>query len=778
VLSQDFPAQLVGLRAGSLVAGYRLEAQVGAGGMAVVFRARDERLGRLVALKVLVPALAADPGFRRRFIAESRAAAAVDDPHIIPIYEAGEADGALFIAMRFVRGGDLRQVLHREGALPPDRATGFISPVASALDAAHGAGLVHRDVKPANILVDARQNRPDHLYLSDFGVSKGAISSVSLTGAGHFLGTPDYSAPEQIQGLAVDGRIDQYALACVAYQLLTGVVPFERDQGMAVLFAHLSEPPPSLAARRPGLPEAADAVLARALAKVPEKRYGSCVDFADALREALGLAPHTFRSSASGFSGPAVTGRGSADRAAAATLDPVSVSGPVNESTPAIAAGAVSQPTGKPRAVGESGRLTGGLGKPTADGPASAANIVSADHLARSDPGYGNDRVYPGRRPKRGVAHRRSAMTVSIRRHRLLAIALAATVLAVAGVVPFVLPGSPAPRSPGASSSAPSSHASSAPAASSRTSSSRAPSARGPSYSRVASLIDLPTLGNTDPSLAFSPSGATLAATGGDSIDLWNVATQKLTAILRSNSGSVAFSPGGTTLATAFGTGDIYLWNAATRSQIATLNDPSGGGGLSLAFSPDGTTLATAGQNGRTYLWNVATKKVIATLTDPNLHSAESVAFSPDGATVAIGSSNGRIYLWNIAAKTLTATLTDLAGASIYSVAFSPNGMTLAVGDTATGSYLWNVATRTMTAALTDPNGSGVNAVAFSPDGTTLAVGDNDGRTYLWNVATIQLTATLADPDNENVTAVAFSPDGTTLAIGQLNGRVYLWHMG
>ncbi len=246
-MSEDFPA-LAGFQAGSLVAGYRLEAQVGAGGMAVVFRARDERLGRLVALKLLGPTLAADGAFRRRFIAESRAAAAVDDPHIIPVYEAGEARGVLFIAMRFVKGGDLRLVLEREGALPPGRAAGFISPVASALDAAHGAGLVHRDVKPANILVDARSGRPDHVYLSDFGVSKGAASSVSLTSPGQFLGTPAYSAPEQIQGRAVDGRTDQYALACVAYQLLSGTAPFERDQGMAVLLAHLSEPPPTMTA--------------------------------------------------------------------------------------------------------------------------------------------------------------------------------------------------------------------------------------------------------------------------------------------------------------------------------------------------------------------------------------------------------------------------------------------------------------------------------------------------------------------------------------------------
>jgi serine/threonine-protein kinase len=291
-LSEEFPVQLAGFQPGSLLAGYELEAPVGAGGMAVVFRARDQRLGRLVALKILAPALSGDSAYRRRFIAESRAAAAVDDPHIVPVYEAGEAGGVLFIAMRLVLGGDLRRVLDREGVLAPGRAVEFISPVASALDAAHRAGLVHRDVKPANILVDARSNRPDHVYLSDFGVSKGAVSSVSLTGAGQFLGTPDYSAPEQIQGLAVDGRTDQYALACVAYQLLTGAVPFERDQGMAVLLAHLSEPPPSLGTRRLGLPSAVDQVLARGMAKAPEDRYGSCVDFADALREALGLAPY------------------------------------------------------------------------------------------------------------------------------------------------------------------------------------------------------------------------------------------------------------------------------------------------------------------------------------------------------------------------------------------------------------------------------------------------------------------------------------------------------
>ena len=279
-----------GFAAGSRVAGYRLEGQIGQGGMAVVFRAHDERLDRQVALKILAPALAADDAFRQRFIRESRAAAAVDDPHIIPVFEAGEAAGVLFIAMRYVGGGDMRTLMDREGPLSAARAAAIVSPVASALDAAHVAGLVHRDVKPANVLVDAQPGRPDHVYLSDFGLSKGAASS--LTGTGQFLGTLEYIAPEQIEGKAVDGRADEYALACAAFELLTGAPPFRRDEAMAVMYAQLSEPPPLLTSRRPDLPPAADQVFARALAKAPGDRYPSCREFADALRAAFGLQPY------------------------------------------------------------------------------------------------------------------------------------------------------------------------------------------------------------------------------------------------------------------------------------------------------------------------------------------------------------------------------------------------------------------------------------------------------------------------------------------------------
>jgi serine/threonine protein kinase len=293
VVSEIFPVsgavQPAAFAAGSRVAGYRLEEQIGSGGMAVVFRARDERLQRQVAVKILAPALAADEEFRHRFILESRAAAAVDDPHIIPVFEAGEAGGVLFIAMRYVPGGDVRTLLRRAGPLPPERAMAIISPVASALDAAHGAGLVHRDVKPANMLVDVGPGRPDHVYLSDFGLSKGVTSS-GRTMSGQFLGTPDYSAPEHIAGQPVDGRADQYSLACAAFELLCGEAPFPREHVTAVMWAHMSEPAPMLTSRRPGLPPGVDGVLAKALTKAPEGRYVSCREFADALREALDLA--------------------------------------------------------------------------------------------------------------------------------------------------------------------------------------------------------------------------------------------------------------------------------------------------------------------------------------------------------------------------------------------------------------------------------------------------------------------------------------------------------
>jgi serine/threonine-protein kinase len=280
---------------GSRIAGYRLEEFIGAGGMAQVFRAYHEGMGRGVALKVLAAGLTVDDAFRRRFVREARSVAKVEHPHIIPVYEAGQENSVPFIAMRLVRGGDLRAMVARQGPMPAGRAVAFVSPVASALDTAHEAGLVHRDVKPANILVDIGPGRPEHVYLTDFGLARGltsaGLTSGGLTTPGQFMGTPEYAAPEQITGGEVDGRADQYALACVAYTLLTGSAPYQREQALAVMYAQLYDPAPLVTAARPDLPAAVNEVMARALEKKPDARFESCTAFADALRTALGFPP-------------------------------------------------------------------------------------------------------------------------------------------------------------------------------------------------------------------------------------------------------------------------------------------------------------------------------------------------------------------------------------------------------------------------------------------------------------------------------------------------------
>ncbi len=282
----DFPV-------GARISSYQIEQLIGRGGMASVYRAKDVRLDRQVALKVLAPELARDEAFRQRFIRESRSAASVDHPNIIPVFEAGESEGVLFIAMRYVTGQDVRALIESEGKLAPGRAVSIVTQVASALDAAHARGLIHRDVKPANMLLGSvgTASSPDHIYLSDFGLSKGAVSAQSLTGTGQFLGTIDYMSPEQIEGRPVDGRTDLYALACAAFEMLTGEPPFRREQNLAVMWAQVSAPPPSVRDLRPDLPLEVDQVLARALAKAPDDRQATCMEFATQLRSACAPAP-------------------------------------------------------------------------------------------------------------------------------------------------------------------------------------------------------------------------------------------------------------------------------------------------------------------------------------------------------------------------------------------------------------------------------------------------------------------------------------------------------
>jgi serine/threonine-protein kinase len=267
-------------RIGSVIAGYRLDEEIGAGATSVVYRATHVRLGRAAALKLLTPGLG-DADFSERFVRESRLAASLQHPNIVPIYDAGEEEGVLFIAMAYVPDGDLGAVLRREGTLALRRALRIASQIADALDVSHAHGLVHRDVKPANILV----SEDDRALLTDFGTVK-EVSAPAQTRTGGFLGTTDYAAPEQIEGSDVDARTDVYGLACVLWECLTGKPPFRRSSEFATLYAHLNDPVPRLRSLQPQLPVGVENALARGLAKSPVDRYGSCGELVAAARAA------------------------------------------------------------------------------------------------------------------------------------------------------------------------------------------------------------------------------------------------------------------------------------------------------------------------------------------------------------------------------------------------------------------------------------------------------------------------------------------------------------
>ena len=258
-------------RPGTFLAGHRVEATIGRGGMGVVYRARDCRLGRVVALKVIAPEHLEDATVQRRFLEEAVTAASFEHPNVVPVYDAGESDGIAYMVMRYVPGMDLCAMACALGPLGPARAAGIVAAVGGALDAMHGAGYVHRDVKPRNVLIA----RDGHVYLTDFGLARRVASGAGATCAGHWVGTVDYAAPEQIRGGHTDARTDVYGLGCLLHFCLTGHAPYARENLEARLWAHLHEPPPSPSQLREGVPTAMDALVARALAKDPADRFAS-----------------------------------------------------------------------------------------------------------------------------------------------------------------------------------------------------------------------------------------------------------------------------------------------------------------------------------------------------------------------------------------------------------------------------------------------------------------------------------------------------------------------
>jgi len=359
---------------GDEVAGYRLRAVLGRGGMSVVYEAESPRLGSVVALKVLAPELATNDVFRARFLQESRVAAALNHPNVIPIHDMGSHGELLYIAMRYVSGSDLRTVLKSGNRISPGQALLLLGQAARALDAAHRRGLVHRDVKPANILIEhgADEDDPDHVYLADFGITKHVTSRSGLTATGEFVGTIDYIAPEQIRDRTVDGRADVYSLGCVLYECLTGRVPFVKDLDAAVIWAHVEEMPTMPSAIRPELPPGVDDVFARALAKDPDDRYQTCRELVGAAGAAFAgpsARPQTVlaypRSSSAASAGPA------------SLAHPPVADGSGSSSLSPAAPRAAASPSGEPHPATVLRESRPARGLPPTDPP--AANGPAAD---------------------------------------------------------------------------------------------------------------------------------------------------------------------------------------------------------------------------------------------------------------------------------------------------------------------------------------------------------------------------------------------------------------
>jgi YVTN family beta-propeller protein len=685
-LSDDVspPWALGWVPAGALVAGYQLEDRIGQGGMAVVFRAYDGRLNRRVALKLLAPALAADAAFRRRFVGESLAAAAVDHPNIIPVFEAGEADGVLFIAMRYVAGGDVQSLVHRDGPLPLPRVAAIISPVASALDAAHAAGLVHRDVKPGNMLLDVAPGRPDHVYLSDFGLSKGSLAGSGLTGSGQFLGTLDYISPEQVEGRPVDGRADQYALACAVFELLTGEPPFQRDQSLAVAFAHVSAPPPAVTSRRPELPAAVDEVLAQALAKAPSGRFATCGEFAAALRAALGLPPY----------------------------DVGSAGGPPRRTPTQVAARPAAPPAVTPApdpATVDAGRAA--VVPPREPAPPAPAPKPEPGKPAAGDAAPGQAAV---RRPDQARGWRPG--------RRVSVIAVAVAVLAAAVTIAVIISLAPGPTAHPPK----------------LTGHQTTPTglAATPATAYVANYdantvtpIDLATGtagtpipgGNSPGAIAITPDGKTayVADVYGNTVTPIDLATGSAGTAIPAGNGpdAIAITPDGKTAYVANGKGSgntvrpIDLATGSAGAPIQVGSDPD-----AIAITPDGKTAYVANLYGNTVTpIDLATGSAGPAI--PVGNGPDAIAITPNGKTA---------YVANYSADTVTPIdlATGSAGPAIPvgqgpdAIAITPNGKTAYVAnlDGTTGVTPIDLATGSAGTAIP---GRDCAAIAITPDGKT-----------------------------------------------------------
>jgi YVTN family beta-propeller protein len=710
---------------GEEFAGYRLLSVLGRGGMSIVFRAENPRLGNVIALKVLDPELANNDVFRSRFLEESRIAASMNHPNVIPIHDTGSSDGLLYIAMRYVTGTDLRQMLKQRGPLPADEAVFLLSQAARALDAAHRRGLVHRDVKPANLLIErgTDEGDPEHVYLTDFGITKHQQGVSGLTSAGALLGTIDYIAPEQVRGMSVLGMADQYSLGCVLYECLTGRLPYEKDFGTAIMWAHVEEPPIPATSARPGLPPAIDDVFSKVLAKLPGDRYDNCRSFISDAGRALGLAEPTPASGSLGM----MPGSGAVPY------------------TPELAGGGY-QPSGLTHARYESKAdptANWPVAQPLAPPPTTADPIVAPTGPGRRPGGR--------RRPSRGGGW------------LVAALALLLVAGAAAGVTLGLTRGhNNAPAAGGGGTAT--------------TGGSTAPGSATASAPGGAAAVALPTVAGTvhagqNPNfVAVAPNGkfAFITDPGAGAVTVLSTGSNRVSRTIKIPQGppeSVSFSPDSkTAYVSVYGDHSVPLVafvDTATGTVTATVPvdnhtpDPS-------ATSPDGrflyvpnhnTALTGANENVIDVI-DTTTKTLVGDVATPaNPHW---VVFSKNGRFYATDHMSATVTVLNASSNAVIANIT--VGETPHSEALSPDGSRLAV-TSFDGNVVFLIDTATDKMVAQVPVGRNPLDIAYSPDGR-----------YIFTTNNADNTVTVIDTANDLVighvatgkapTSIAVTPNG------------------
>jgi len=758
---------------GTEIGNYRIEAYIDRGGMASVYEATDLRLNRNVALKILSQELTQGTDFRERFMRESRFAAAIDHPNIVPIYDAGEADGLLYIAMRYVRGSNLADLLSKDGPLDPRRALAILAPVADALDTAHHAGLVHRDVKPANILLTAAagRERHEHVYLTDFGLTKKTSALTKMTATGNVVGTMAYISPEQIRGEPLDARTDLYAFGCVAYECLTGVAPFVRDDQAALLWAHLNEPPPAVSANRPEL-QRADPVIARALAKDPNSRYPTCDEFVQALTDALltgrhspgdlltGAAPRPdpmtsppesevspspsgvtpLPSGVTPTAALALSRTGEGHHPAAATGS--AVDGSVDSSVNSAAERGPSSGYGRPPVASSQmpSAESAGFGWPPPGSPPPGSPPPGSPPPGTAGGGPPRDRPPTAGPPVAGARSRRRRRTAW-----LTALAALAAVATIVTIVLVVRPANELVAGSGKPSGVPLAATSAAP--------SESATSQSPAISSPVSPT-APTPSNETP--VFSPPQAPVASVAIPTIDGDPIPVGP-------TPGYVAISPDGRVAYIANrDAGVVTVLDMTINKVIAKIPVPAGPPYF-IALTPDGSRAYVSIYNADKTINLVAvldtrTTKLLGTI--PVEQKPYALAVSPDQRFVYVPSHDtAHIDIIDIATNAVVQEIP--VPANPHWVTFTPDGKFAYIADHES-NVLSVLDTSTNTVVQTIPVGTSPHSVAVSPDGKQVVVVCFDSNDlYFIDTATNQVQGSV--PVGTNPQDVTYAPDGRYL---------------